>query len=230
MSISGFRRSDDFGKYWSEDRVSESSDQLEITSSKRSSVNPRFDEYRFPNQVLIYGKFVFHHEGRRGYNPTSNGRYMYRPASGILLVHTRQNSTDDARIVDEFDSALGGAANIHTVKSLDRESLYEFFSKAENTMEMTFRGDEGIRTVKAALDSGDIENESIIGHLNSHPIVSAKASFVDPETEKRVVVNYDRGQFNIRDQSPDDSDYMLSEAGEYVIQLVEHYLFDESDE
>lgn len=223
MSISGFAKSDDLEKYWSPDHLTEESDRLEITSTKRKRVEVTCENYPFPHQILLYGGFVFHLDGRREFEPTLNGHYLYRPASGLFIVEIRQNNADVERVIEEFNSVIGDATEIQRIKSISRESLWRFLENAEQISEIQFRGPDGRKTLRAEIRGEDhrLGNHELTDNLDSHLIVSARASFRKPGTDQRLALQYNKGRFEIPSNTAENTEYILDDVAEYVVQLIE---------
>lgn len=219
MSTNGIGRADDLEKYWSP-ALSEETDRLEIESKKESHADPVIEDYPFSQQLIISGDFSYNQPGRRGYSPKANGTYEYRTASGLFLVNIRQQNPESEKVFEEINSAISESARVKPIKSVDKESLWEFFQEADQIVDAEFSGPEGRLNLREYLQSQNNSEGESENDLKDYLLLSVKASYTPPGADSPVIVNYDRGKFQIPKIEQDGS--------EYVIQLLEKHLLHEA--
>jgi hypothetical protein len=222
MSIQGLAKASELEKYWSSDLLTSKSERLEITSEERKRVEVACENYPYEEQVILYGQFKYHLDGRRGYEPTANGKYLYRPESGLFFVQIRQSNVEENRVIEEINSAIGETAAITRVKAYSRQSLLNFLENAEQIFNLQIKGPEGETSLRDLLrdEEDGFGFHQLEDDLEDYLILSAKASFKKPDTDERRVVEYNRGKFTIP-ISYNEEDYLLDGTSEYIVQLLE---------
>ena len=204
MSVS-IGRAQELEKYWSTNIIDDS-DKIRVKSADTSHASASCDNYPYENQKIISGTISYLTETWDETIQYKEGEYEYRSASGLFLLSSPSSGWPPSEeIFSSINELLDENAQIEPVRPLDRKSLWDFFTTADQIQEIIFIDSEG--------DSKEYTEVEEHGQAPVYSAVLVRADVSFDYKSSTITVHYNRGDVQIPRVSED--------AREYVLQLFE---------
>lgn len=144
MSTQRLGRVKNLERYWSENLLDSSADiDLREVSEELIYSLDEFDNYPYERQLKISGGFIYYEDDRSGEPVPYPGEYEYRAGSGLFILDASSDRIRPKKVFAEINQNLSGGVELQRTFTLDRASLWEFFSSASKIDELEIKTEKG---------------------------------------------------------------------------------------
>lgn len=189
MSTKRLGRIEDFDKFRRQTYLNNSESSVDLKNTDQTPVrdHSEVEDYPYDGQDIYSGDLIYNFTDWKGESRTEPASFEYRSQSGLFLLTLDSERVDPDEILRTLDDQFGDSDGMKTSISVKRETLWNFFEKADQYDSLILTGSEGrfdFTTLKSAADhlsNEDIKSDTTLAEAN------LSDQFENPEEFKQVL-------------------------------------------
>ena len=220
MSTSRLRRAKNLDQFRRQSHLKSSEAKIELEIPKQPEQIrslAEIPEYPFEDQERYAGQFEFHFSDWQNELRTEKGEYEYRAGSRLFLLKLKSERVPANDILDAINDQLTSSAKIQGSISVKRQSLWNFFSYADQYDSLILTGPKGrfdfttLKHVAHRLSPDDLPE------IESMSTTQVQNHVQEPEKVRDIMpllrdINLSKEINSIDDLEIDQSRYLIEEA------------------